>query len=329
LIEVQNLTKNYGSHTAVNDVSFRAEKGEILGFLGPNGAGKTTTMRILTCFLPPTAGTARVAGYDILEDSRAVRERVGYLPENVPLYKDLTVTGYLDFVGTLKGMSKGERIRGAGAVMEECGVTEVGNRRIGTLSRGYRQRVGLAQALLGDPEVLILDEPTVGLDPRQIIEIRDLIKGLAGERTVILSTHILPEVSLVCQRVIIINKGVLVSDDSPENLGRNLRRSISVEVLARGEFDAMSELLGRIDGVASVTRLDSLPEGVVRMAVDSRGEADVREAVARALVTGGFGVVGMNTRTPTLEDVFIHLVTDEEKIEIRATGNGDREEEPD
>lgn len=329
MIEVQNLTKNYGSHTAVNDMSFRAEKGEILGFLGPNGAGKTTTMRILTCFLPPTAGTARVAGYDILEDSRAVRERVGYLPENVPLYKDLTVTGFLDFVGTLKGMSKGDRIRRAGAVMEECGVTEVGNRRIGTLSRGYRQRVGLAQALLGDPEVLILDEPTVGLDPRQIIEIRDLIKGLAGERTVILSTHILPEVSLVCQRVIIINKGVLVSDDSPENLGRNLRRSISVEVLARGDFDAMSKLLGRIDGVASVKRLDSLPESVVRMAVDSRGEADVREAVAQALVTGGFGVVGMNTRTPTLEDVFIHLVTDEEKIESRATGNGDREEDPD
>jgi len=322
LIEVDRLTKYYGKHAAVKDVSFRAERGEILGFLGPNGAGKTTTMRILTCFLPPTTGTARVAGYDIQENSRAVRQRVGYLPENVPLYGDLTVTTYLDFVGTLKGLSRSDRVSQAGAVMEECGVTEVRERPIGTLSRGYRQRVGLAQALLGDPEVLILDEPTVGLDPKQIIEIRDLIKGLAGKRTVILSTHILPEVSLVCQRVIIINNGVLVTDDSPENLGKNLRRSMSVEVLARGDFVAMEQNLVRVEDVAAVRRLDTLPEGVVRIAVDSRGQKDVREAIVQSLVSGGFGVMGLSTRTPSLEDVFIQLVTDERTEQTGVSADG-------
>jgi ABC-2 type transport system ATP-binding protein len=317
LIEVDNLSKYYGSQAAIKGVSFRAEKGEILGFLGPNGAGKTTTMRILTCFLPPSAGTARVAGYDILDDSIAVRRRIGYLPENVPLYGDLTVTGYLDFVATLKGLPRRERARRAGAVMEECGVTEVRNQVIGTLSRGYRQRVGLAQALLGDPEVLILDEPTVGLDPRQIIEIRDLIKGMAGERTIILSTHILPEVSLVCQRVIIINNGVLVTDDTPENLGRHLRRSMSVEVVARGNFEAMAAALQEVDGVAAVRHLDTLPEGVVRMVVTSRDDTEVRDAVAARLVSGGFGILGLQSQSLSLEDIFIRLVTDE-----AAAGNG-------
>jgi ABC-2 type transport system ATP-binding protein len=311
LIEVDGLTKYYGSQPAVKNVSFRAEKGEILGFLGPNGAGKTTTMRILTCFLPPTAGTARVAGYDILEDSIAVRSRIGYLPENVPLYNDLTVTSYLDFVGALKGMTRADRGRRADSVMEECGVTEVRKRPIGTLSRGYRQRVGLAQALLADPEVLILDEPTVGLDPKQIIEIRDLIKGLAGKRTVILSTHILPEVSLVCQRVIIINNGVLVTDDTPDNLGKHLRRSISVEILARGDFEAMAAALDRVDGVAGVRRLDTLPEDVVRLAVDSKDETDLREAVAARLVGAGFGVLGVQSQSLSLEDIFVQLVTEE------------------
>lgn len=315
MIEVDSLTKYYGSQAAIKGVSFRAEKGEILGFLGPNGAGKTTTMRILTCFLPPSAGTARVAGYDILDDSIAVRRRIGYLPENVPLYGDLTVTAYLDFVATLKGLPRKERVRRAGSVMEKCGVTEVRDQVIGTLSRGYRQRVGLAQALLGDPEVLILDEPTVGLDPRQIIEIRDLIKGMAGDRTIILSTHILPEVSLVCQRVIIINNGVLVTDDTPENLGRHLRRSMSVEVVARGDFDAMAAVLQEVDGVDAVRRLDSLPEGVVRMLVTSRDDTDVRDAVAARLVSGGFGILGLQSQSLSLEDIFIRLVTDETEAE--------------
>ena len=326
MIEVEGLTKYYGSRAAVKDVSFRVEKGEILGFLGPNGAGKTTTMRILTCFLPPTAGTARIAGYDIQDESRAVRQRVGYLPENVPLYDDLTVAAYLDFVGTLKGLTRARRIEHVGAVMEECGIEEVRVRPIGTLSRGFRQRVGLAQALLGDPEVLILDEPTVGLDPKQIIEIRDLIKGLAGKRTVILSTHILPEVSLVCQRVIIINNGVLVTDDSPDNLGKSLEGSKSVEILARGDYDAISAALVQVHDVTTIRRLESLPEGVVRLVVEWGGETDVREAVAAKLVSGGFGILGLRAKSLSLEDIFVQLVTEEKPA---AEDVGENTDEPD
>jgi len=311
LIEVEGLTRYYGSHAAVKDVSFRAGKGEILGFLGPNGAGKTTTMRMLTCFLPPSGGTARIAGHDILENSLAVRQSIGYLPENVPLYGDLTVSAYLDFVGTLKGLERSVRAARAAGVMEECGVADVANRPIGTLSRGYRQRVGLAQALLGDPEVLILDEPTVGLDPRQIIEIRNLIKSLAGERTIILSTHILPEVSLVCQRVIIINKGVLVTDDTTENLGRHLGHTASVEVLVRGDYDRMRTEIAGIDDVAGVRRLEVLSPDVVRIAVDPRGDADIREAVAGRLVSTGFGVLELQSQSVSLEDIFVELVTEE------------------
>jgi ABC-2 type transport system ATP-binding protein len=326
LIEVEGLTRYYGSHAAVKDVSFRAGKGEILGFLGPNGAGKTTTMRMLACFLPPSGGTARVAGHDILEDSLAVRQRIGYLPENVPLYGDLTVSAYLDFVGALKGLDKAVRARRAAGVMEECGVADVASRPIGTLSRGYRQRVGLAQALLGDPEVLILDEPTVGLDPRQIIEIRNLIKNLAGERTIILSTHILPEVSLVCQRVIIINKGVLVTDDTTENLGRHLGHSAGVEVLVRGDYDRMSSELTGIEDVAGVRRLEVMSDGVVRIAVDPGGDADIREAVSGRLVSAGFGVLGLQSQSVSLEDIFVELVTEEP--EDNADGRSPGEEEP-
>jgi len=326
LIEVEGLTKFYGAHAAVNNLSFRAEKGDILGFLGPNGAGKTTTMRMLTCFLPPSGGTARIAGHDVQEDSIAVRRRIGYLPENVPLYTDLTVNSYLDFVGTLKGMERGDRAKRAGAVMEECGVLEVRNRPIGTLSRGYRQRVGLAQALLGDPEVLILDEPTVGLDPKQIVEIRDLIKDLGGERTIILSTHILPEVSLVCERVIIINNGVLVTDDTPENLGKHLRQSLSVDVLARGAFGEIEAALAELDGVTAVRRLDTLPEGVVRVAVDSGDDVDIREAVAARLVGAGVGILGLVSQTPSLEDIFVELVTEEAATSATAADGGPADE---
>jgi ABC-2 type transport system ATP-binding protein len=311
LIEVEGLTKYYGARAAVDNVSFRADRGEILGFLGPNGAGKTTMMRILTCYLPPSGGTARVAGHDILDDSYAVRSKIGYLPESVPLYGDLSVSAYLDFVGTLKGLSRGERIRRAGTVMEQCGVVEVRNKTIGTLSRGYRQRVGLAQALLGDPEVLILDEPTVGLDPKQIVEIRNLIKNLAGERTIILSTHILPEVSLVCQRVIIINQGVLVTDDTPENLVGDFRRSTSVEVTARGDFEGMRAALQEVETVAAVRRLDTPAEGMVRLAVEPHGRADIRESVAARLVEAGFGIVSLQSRSASLEDIFVELVTEE------------------
>ncbi len=222
MIEVRNLTKRYGDLVAVDRVSFTAHKGEILGFLGPNGAGKTTTMRIITGFLPATGGTVKVAGFDIFEDSYEVRKRIGYLPESPPLYNDMTVTAYLEFVGRIKGIARADLPAATERVVRQCGLTEVTGRVLGHLSKGFRQRVGLAQALIHDPSVLVLDEPTIGLDPRQIIEIRTLIRELAGQRTVILSTHILPEVSQLCQKVVIINEGRIAVEDRIENLTRNL-----------------------------------------------------------------------------------------------------------
>lgn len=312
MIEVNNLTKLYGRHAAVSDVSFEAKQGEILGFLGPNGAGKTTTMRILTCYLPPTRGSARVAGFDILEESIEVRRRIGYLPENVPLYTDLSVVTYLDFVGKLKGMQRAARRSRIDAIMNECGITEVATRTIGKLSRGYRQRVGLAQALINDPEVLILDEPTVGLDPRQIVEIRELIRNLAGERTIILSTHILPEASLLCQRVIIINDGKLVTVDTPDNLKARLRRSMLIELTVRGDVNEVETLLATIPGVRSVVHAESLPEDVDRYHIESEDDEDIREAVSRTVFARGFGLLGLKMVDLSLEDIFVRLVTQEE-----------------
>lgn len=311
MIEVEGLTRYYGRHAAVDHLSFRAEKGEILGFLGPNGAGKTTTMRMLTCYLPPSSGTARVAGYDILDQSIEVRRRIGYLPENVPLYRDLTVTDYLDFVGRLKGMPGNERGRRMARVIEECGVGEVQHKPVGTLSRGYRQRVGLAQALINDPDVLILDEPTVGLDPRQIVEIRELIRGLAGERTVILSTHILPEVSLVCQRVIIINRGELISDDTPERLGHSVPHARTIELEVRGDdAQRIAAMLAGVDGVSAAAHT-ATRNGVHFFHVESSQEQDPREAIAALVVGGGMGLISLKSADISLEDVFVHLVTEE------------------
>ncbi len=312
MIEVTNLSKYYGGRPAVLDVTFNAEKGEILGFLGPNGAGKTTTMRILTCFLPPSGGSARIAGYDILDDSLEVRKRIGYMPEHVALYNDLTVAGYLNLVGTLKGMSKAVRSTRTGHVMEECGIFDVKNRLIGKLSRGYRQRVGIAQALINDPEVLILDEPTVGLDPKQIIEIRDLIRELSGSRTVVLSTHILPEVSLLCQRVIIINKGRVITYDTPENLQYHFRRSMVFDVELRGGAEPAAKLLSSLDGVKSVVTLDTPAEGRVRFRVESHEDRDIRESVSRRVVENGYGLLSLSTIDMSLEDIFVQLVTEEE-----------------
>lgn len=312
MIEVQNLTKYYGRHPGIIDVSFEADKGEILGFLGPNGAGKTTAMRILTCFLPPTSGAATVAGFDVLDESREVRRRIGYLPENVPLYHDLTVSGYLDFVGRLKGMPGRSRTARIGAVMEECGVDQVRDRVIGKLSKGYKQRVGLAQALVNDPDVLILDEPTVGLDPRQIIDIRELIGNLAGKRTVILSTHILPEASRLCSRVIIINKGKLVTIDTPDNLKQRLQQSTMIEVTLRGASDAIPPVLEAVPGVISVTRLGDSGDGTHAFRVESIAGRDVRESVAQSAIEHGFGLVSLGSADMSLEDIFVKLVTKED-----------------
>jgi ABC-2 type transport system ATP-binding protein len=311
MIEVTGLTKRYGARTAVDDVSFSIQKGEIVGFLGPNGAGKTTTLRMLTGFLPPTAGRARVAGHDVESESMAVRSRIGYLPETVPVYRDLSVSSYLDFVGRLKGMSGARRRERTTEVVAACGIGDVFTRRIGALSRGYRQRVGLAQALLDDPDVLFLDEPTVGLDPRQIVEIRELIRGLAGRRTVILSTHILPEVSLLCRRVLIIHRGRLIADAPPENLRTHGGDAMRVEVEARGETARVRACLGGVAGVASAEVSDLAQPGMVRARVTAQPGADPREAIAAALAAGGIGLRSMSAASITLEDVFVELVTKE------------------
>ncbi len=318
MIDVQNLTKFYGHVPGIQDVSFRIEPGEIVGFLGPNGAGKTTTMRILTCYMPATSGTAAVSGFDVFQFPMEVRRRIGYLPESVPLYTDLTVRDYLNFVGELKGMSRKKRRHQIDVVAPQVGIREVTDRIIGNLSKGYRQRVGLAQALLNDPEVLILDEPTIGLDPRQIVEIRDLIRDLAGSRTIILCTHILPEVSMICSRVIIINRGRIITQDTPENLTRQLQQKSTVEVEVAGPRDEVTKKLESVPGVVSVQPRDDggpspgPPSGPFLFHVESRPDVDVRRDLAAAVCGSGWGLLTIRPVSMTLEDIFVQLVTEEE-----------------
>jgi ABC-2 type transport system ATP-binding protein len=313
MIEVEQLSKSYGPIKAIEDVSFVVEKGEILGFLGPNGAGKSTTMRILTCFMPPTSGTARIAGFDIFKESLQVRRRIGYVPENAPLYTDMPVVSFLKFVGEIKGLSRRERLRQIGQVMADCGIKDVQHRYIGKLSKGYRQRVALAQALLGNPEVLILDEPTLGLDPRQIIDIRQLIKGLAGQKTIILSSHILPEVSMTCQRVIIINRGRLVAVDTPENLTTKLQTSSRLLVRVEGPATDVVRALGAVSGVQTVKEDGMGPTNVVTCIVESKKDRDVRKDVAAAVIRQHWGLLELRPVDLTLEDVFVRLVTEEKE----------------
>jgi len=308
MIEVDNLTKRYGRHVAVDGVSFKVEKGEILGFLGPNGAGKTTTMRILTGYLPATGGQARVAGYDVFEQPLEVKRRVGYIPETPPLYPDMDVEGFLVFCAKIKGLSAAERATRVGEAMEKCRVGDVRRQLIGRLSKGYRQRVGLAQAILADPEVLILDEPTAGLDPKQIIETRELIKGLAGEHTVVLSTHILPEVSMTCGRVVIINKGKVVAEDTPNNLTRRLQGTGAVHVEARAPLEALRAALQEVPGVTAVVGgTEGLDQSGVTVEVEP-GQ-DLRPALARAVVQGGFDLLSLRSLGMSLEEIFLHLTT--------------------
>lgn len=311
MIEVQGLTKVYGNKAAVDNLTFSVEKGEVVGFLGPNGAGKTTTMRVLSCFMPPTSGSAKVAGYDIHADSIEVRRRIGYLPEHVPLYTDLTVTQYLNFVAEAKAVPRLQRRQKVGELIERCLLHEVQGRIINTLSKGYRQRVGLAQALLGDPPVLILDEPTIGLDPKQIIEIRNLIRQMQGERTVLLSTHILPEVSVVCQRVIIINEGRIVAVDTPENLTRRLQRSTQVLLQVEGPPD---QVTGRLREMAGILRVEMKDGGGVlgRYMVETEKDCDLRRELAHVVCSSGWGLLELRPVDMSLEDVFIRLVTEEQ-----------------
>ena len=308
MIEVDSLTKRYGRATAVDGISFKVEKGEILGFLGPNGAGKTTTMRILTCYLPPSEGTARVAGHDVFAEPLEVKKRVGYLPETPPLYPDMEVGEYLDFCAKIKGVAGAERKTRIADAIEKCRVGDVRTKLIGKLSKGYRQRVGLAQAILHNPDVLILDEPTAGLDPKQIIETRELIKGLGGSHTVVLSTHILPEVSMTCGRVVIINKGRVVAEDTPENLTRRLQGAAMIRLEVRGDQGSLAETVRSVPGVLAVHV--RAPHGDVQI-VDVEAEAgrDVRADLARAVVNKGQGLVGLHQHGMSLEDIFLHLTT--------------------
>lgn len=311
MIQVDNLTKRYGPVTAIHDVSFSVDKGRIVGFLGPNGAGKSTTMKILSCFMPATSGAARVAGYDVFSQSLEVRRRIGYLPENAPLYPDLSVASYLNFVAEIKGLGRGERRSRVADVMERCFVTEMQNRLIGKLSKGYRQRVGLAQALLGDPEVLILDEPTIGLDPRQIAEIRSLIRSLAGQHTVILSTHILPEVSMVCDGIIIINQGHIVAQGTESDLVQQVFPTARVEVrLARASGD-VAEALRALAGVVAVEPLASR-DGSVGFVVESEHGRDVRGDLVRLITGRGWELQELHQVGMSLEEVFIRVVAGEQ-----------------
>lgn len=314
MIEVENLTKYYGEIRGIENVSFSMEKGEITGFLGPNGSGKTTTMRILTCFFPPTRGRARVAGYDVIKDPIEVRRRMGYMPETVPLYPDMKVTTYLNFVADAKGMEKRQKKRRIGEVMERCGIVEVSHRLVGNLSKGYRQRVGLAQALMNDPEVLILDEPTIGLDPKQVVEIRNLIKNLAGERTIILSTHILPEVSMTCEKVIIIHEGRIVVVDTPENLMRMLQKSSKTFIQIEGVQQEITAKLRKISGVINVVEKGEVSPGVFSYEVESKKENDISGELSYLVYSNNWKMVEMRAVKMSLEDIFIELVTKEEGI---------------
>jgi len=311
MVHVHELGKRYGDRVAVNNITFTVEKGEILAFLGPNGAGKTTTMRMITGFIPPTQGTVTVAGFDLFENPMEIKRRLGYLPENPPLYRDLTVSEYLKFAGKIKGIS-GDRLKaGFNMAIEKCRLGDVAGRLIANLSRGYQQRVGLAQALIHDPEVLILDEPTVGLDPKQIIEIRELIHNLRGDHTVILSTHILPEATAVCQKVVIINKGAIVAVDSPERLSSQFRQSerISFTIRNRESFDPQ-----KVIALSGVTQLTGDPAHEGTYIVETELGRDVRSDLARVITENGWDLLELKSLTVSLEEVFLHLTTEEQGV---------------
>ncbi|MDZ7343390.1 MAG: ATP-binding cassette domain-containing protein [candidate division KSB1 bacterium] len=310
MIQAEHLTRYYGHTPAIQDVSFEVQRGEIVGFLGPNAAGKTTTMRILTCYMPATSGTAKVAGFDVFSQSLEVRRRIGYLPEQPPLYTDMTVQSYLNFVAKIKGVEARERKTRLNEVMEKTAITEVQHSVIRKLSKGYRQRVGLAQALVHNPEVLILDEPTVGLDPNQIIEVRELIKSLAGSHTIILSTHILPEVEMTCQRVVIINRGRVVAQDSIDNIRQRKRGAARLLMQVDGPAQPVRDKLAAINGVKKV-ELDSAADGISRYAIECEMGRDVRRDLAQAVVQNGWGLLELRSKDFSLEEVFLELTTEE------------------
>ena len=317
MIKVEGLTKRYARTVAVDNISFEVDKGQIVGFLGPNGAGKTTTMRVLTCFLPPTSGTANVAGFDVLEKPMEVKKRIGYLPETPPVYPEMEVGEYLHFTGRLKGISSADINRRVNEVIDKCSLGDVRRRLIGKLSKGYRQRVGLGQAIIHNPDVLILDEPTSGLDPKQIIEIRELLKHLAGDHTIILSTHILSEVEQSCERVIIISQGKLVAIDSVANLTNRLRgsESVALEVEAVNGAPNPSDVQGRLEQVSGVSRvvLKESKNGKLNFEVESLQGRTIRSDLARTVVNSGWNLSELRAVGLSLEDIFLELTSTEKK----------------
>src|SRR5579863_7228683 len=328
MIKVEGLTKRYARNVAVDHISFQVEKGQIVGFLGPNGAGKTTTMRMLTCFMPPTDGSAEVAGFDILDSPMEVKRRIGYLPESPPVYPEMEVIEYLNFVGRIKGVPKAGMARRIDEVMEKCAITDVRRKEIGKLSKGYRQRVGLSQAILHNPDVLILDEPTSGLDPHQIMETRDLIRGLAGDHTIILSTHILPEVEAMCERVIIIAKGKLVATDTVANLTSRLHGAevVAVEVGPRGAsvdgqgfLSTVQSKLEQIQGVSKVIHRES-KDGRERFTVEGQQGHEIRPELARAVIESGWNLNELHSVGMSLEEIFLQLTSEHKPEETPAPG---------
>lgn len=310
MIKVKNLAKKYNNFEALRGVSFEIKKGEIVGFLGPNGAGKTTTMRILTGYMPMTAGEATVDGLDVFEDSLKVRQKIGYLPETTALYMDMTVAEYLRFMAELKKVPRQDIKKEIDSACGKCGLEKVKDVIIKTLSKGYKQRVGIAQAILGNPDVVILDEPTIGLDPNQIVEIRNLIKELGKTTTVILSTHILQEVSATCDKVIIINEGRIVAVDTPENLTNSMSGGMRVTIAVRGKEEDVLECLNGLDDVEKATKL-SAKKGVVLVDVDAKKDADPRETIAAAIVRNEWGLLSMEKKSVDLEQIFMKLTGDE------------------
>lgn len=333
MIEVKKISKRYGNKQAIKDVSFTVNKGEILGFLGPNGAGKSTTMKIITGFIPPSEGTVVVDGFDILDDDMEVKKRIGYLPENPPLYGDMLVSSFLYFVGEIKGIPKNNIRAKVSEVMEALNITDVSNRLIKNLSKGYKQRVGLAQAILGNPDVLILDEPTIGLDPSQITEIRALIKRLGEDKTIILSTHILPEVSQLCDRVIIINKGEIVAIDTPENLANKAKHSNIVEARIVGTCTQVIEKINSIEGVIKVDILGEKEKGAIDYSIESEEQIDIRPILFRTMAEDGYIILELKTVKASLEDVFLQLTTQEniqeESKEVEVLQQKEEENEQD
>ncbi|MSQ11563.1 MAG: ATP-binding cassette domain-containing protein [Dehalococcoidia bacterium] len=310
MIEARDLTKYYGDFVGVENINFTIRKGEVVGLLGPNGSGKTTTMRMLTGFMPPSSGTIRVAGHDVIADSLEARRAIGYLPETVPLYTDMTIEDYLEFMGSLRGMSRSYLAKRIDRVVDLCKLGTYRRTHIAKLSKGYRQRVGIAQAILHEPKVLVLDEPTIGIDPIQVVETRQLIKTLGEDHTILLSTHILPEVSMICQRVLIINEGTLIAEDTPANLAHRLRARDRLELEVRGPAAAV---LGALRGIKGVTNVTRSGEGEVHTyVVEFTAESDPREAIGQLVLSNGWGLRKLNPLSMSLEEIFLRLTVSEE-----------------